>query len=204
MFSIDSITDQALIAEINAKGKVHHFKAGEVILQNETFIKSIPIVISGNIKVFRVGEENQELFLYYVGGGQACAVSLSSCLTSKQSKIKAVAEEDSVIVSIPINDAFNWFDTNRSWRTYVFQTLENRIEELLLAVDTMAFSKVDQRILSYLQAKAKTLKTNSLNITHQEIANELSTSREVVSRLLKKMEIDGLLELHRNRVVLMG
>lgn len=203
MLKINNISDPQLLQEIEAKGKLHHFKAGDVIVQNETFMKSIPLVVSGNIKVFRVHDGLHEMFMYYVGAGQACAVSLSSCLTSKQSKIKAVAEEDSTIISIPANLAYEWYENNKAWRMFVFQTLEGRIEELFETIDTIAFSKVDERILTYLDTKTQTLKTDTLQITHQEIANELSTSREVVSRILKKLEMDGLVSLGRNKIVVL-
>lgn len=203
MISIQQINDVQLLLDIEKYGKLHYFKAGDVIVQHETFIKSIPLVLKGTLKVFRVNDEGNEIFMYYVSAGQACAVSLSSCLTAKQSKVKAVAEEDATIVSIPATLAYEWYETNKSWRFFVFQTLENRIEELFKTVDTIAFTKTDQRIWTYLQNKKKTIKSNIINTTHQEIADELSTSREVVSRLLKKLELDGKLELGRNKILIL-
>ena len=194
------IHDLALLDEIEKHGKLFYFKADDVIVQNETFIKTIPLVVSGTLKVFRVNEDGNEIFMYYVGSGQACAVSLSSCLTAKQSKVKAVAEEDTTIVAVPATLAYEWYENNKAWRWSVFQTLENRIEELFQTIDTIAFAKIDERIVNLLQQKTKIMKSQTLAITHQELANELSTSREVISRLLKKMEGENLVELGRNKI----
>lgn len=197
------LSDSKLLAEIDKCGQLLHFQAGDIIIPLEKYIKVIPLLISGTIKVLRVDTNGNELLLYYLAAGQSCAVSLSTCLTHKLSHIKAVAEEATTLVSISVTDATKWFDTYPSWRTFVLKTMDNRFEELLQTVDSIAFSKTDERLVHFLIAKSKVLQTNTIHITHQEIATELATSREVISRLLKHLEQSGKLKLFRNRIELL-
>ncbi|MBY0425452.1 MAG: Crp/Fnr family transcriptional regulator [Cytophagales bacterium] len=192
------ILEQGLKDEILTHGKSMRFTSGEVIIHPERYVKTIPLVLQGAIKVLRQDAEGHELFLYYLKTGQSCAVSLGSCLMEKTSNIKAVAEEETEILAIPSAIAGQWFEKYPSWRNFVVKTLNERFEELIKTIDNIAFHKTDERLMNFLAVRVRTLGTTSIHITHQEIANELSTSREVISRLLKQMESNGMIKLHRN------
>lgn len=196
------ITESELLEEIDKTGEVLTFKKGDIIVQPEKYIKVIPLLLKGTLKVTRVDPNGNEIFLYYITTGQSCAVSLSTCLTDKLSNIKAVAEDKIELIAISAINATKWFNKYPGWRTFVLQTMDNRFEELISTIDTIAFSKTDKRVESYLIAKSKALNTNNIQITHQEIANDLSTTREVISRLLKHLEQEGKLMLFRNRIKL--
>src|SRR5690606_25157782 len=185
---IPQITDGRLLDALAESGSVITFQAGESIMDPGKFIKHIPIVLDGSIKVIRADEEGKELFLYYLEPGETCALSLTCCNASKQSEIKAIAEEDTTILGIPVAVHENWMDEYRQWKDYVASTYQSRFQELLQTLDAVAFKRLDQRLMRYLSTRIKIQNETELHITHQEIANELGTSREVVSRLLKQLE----------------
>lgn len=195
---IPQITDGRLLDALAESGSVITFQAGETIMDPGKFIKMIPVVLEGSIKVIRTDEEGKELFLYYLEPGETCALSLSCCNASKPSEIKAVAEEHTTILGIPVDSHERWMDEFRQWKEYVASTYQSRFQELLQTLDAVAFKRLDQRLMRYLSAKMKLQKTTELHITHQEIANEMGTSREVVSRLLKQLEKRKWIELGRN------
>jgi len=195
---IPQITDGRLLDALAESGSVITFQAGESIMDPGKFIKMIPVVLEGSIKVIRTDEEGKELFLYYLEPGETCALSLSCCNASKPSEIKAVAEEYTTILGIPVDSHERWMDEFRQWKEYVASTYQSRFQELLQTLDAVAFKRLDQRLMRYLSTKMKLQKTTELHITHQEIANEMGTSREVVSRLLKQLEKRKWIELGRN------
>jgi len=209
--SVDKMTkdkfndfDVSLSEEIISHGKRLSFLAGEVVVKPENFIKVIPLLLKGLVKISRVDTAGNELFLYYIEPGASCAVSLASCLMNRPSNLKALAEEDTELIAVPITHAIKWFNEYPRWRIFVLETVYSRFEELIKTVDSMAFLKLDDRLISYLTNKSNLFKTRILLITHQEIANDLSTSREAVSRLLKYLEKTGKLILHRNRIEIIG
>lgn len=195
--------DEALKEEILQHGRIMHVKAGEMIIQYNDFIRIVPIVINGAIKVSREDPEGNELFLYYILPGESCAVSFSACVKTMRSAIKAIAEEDSELLVLPAQVVLKLFDKYSNWRSFVLQTFNSRFEELFRALDDVAFNKLDVRLIKYLSEKSVTLKTNTLQISHQDIAADLHTSREVVSRLLKQLENQGEVKLSRNRIDLL-
>jgi len=201
-YKFDFINELELLNEINEIGTYLSFNSRDIIVKPERYVRVIPLVITGTIKVLRVDENGNELFLYYISAGQSCAVSLSTCITEKISNIKAVAEENTELIAIPVANAIKWFNNYPSWRNFVLQTMDNRFDNLIEAIDTLAFSKTDDRLKSYLEAKSKALNNSTITSTHQEIANELSTTREMVSRLLKNLEKKGFLKLSRNKIEL--
>ena len=174
------------------------FEPGQTIIAKGQYIKMVPIIIQGSVKVLRTDETGRELFLYYLESGETCAVSLTCCSTSSPSDIKAVAEEKTVILGIPVEKHEEWSNKYKQWKDFVAQTYQNRFQELLSTIDAIAFQKMDDRLLRYLATKSKQLNSLELSITHQEIAKELGTSREVISRLLKQLEKRKLVELGRN------
>lgn len=196
----DFLLEQGLRAEFDQVGIKLDFNTGDIIIEPNKYIKVIPILLKGTIKVIRETNEGNELILYYIKAGQSCAVSLSTSLMNKLSNIKAIAEEKVELIAIPSSTSVKWYDSYASWRMFVLRTMDNRYDEIINALDSVAFKKIDERLMDYLKAKTEAVQSNILNITHQEIANELSTSREVISRSLKQLEQKGILKLFRNKV----
>ena len=196
----DFLLEQGLRAEFDQVGIKLDFNTGDIIIEPNKYIKVIPILLKGTIKVIRETNEGNELILYYIKAGQSCAVSLSTSLMNKLSNIKAIAEEKVELIAIPSSTSVKWYDSYASWRMFVLRTMDNRYDEIINALDSVAFKKIDERLMDYLKAKTEAVQSNILNITHQEIANELSTSREVISRSLKQLEQKGILKLYRNKV----
>lgn len=195
---LQNITDPNLLNALLENGTIHEFSPGKIITEPGQFIKMVPIVLEGAIKILRMDEDGKELFLYYLEPGETCALSLTCCSASKPSEIKAVAEEKTVILGIPIGKHEQWLDQFKQWKDFVAMTYQNRFHEMLVALDAVAFKRMDERLMRYIVTKMKQHKTNELHITHQEIANELGTSREVISRLLKQLEKKKWIELGRN------
>lgn len=197
---IPTITDPALLAEIEKYGKIQEYDAGQTLIESGQFLKFVPILLQGSVKIMRTDDDGHDLFLYYIEGGETCAITLTCCSAATPSDIKAVAEEKTRIVSIPIRKHEEWVNQFRQWKDFVAMTYQKRFQEMLKAIDDIAFKRMDERLLKFLAVKSKQLKTNDLSMTHQEIASELGTSREVVSRLLKQLEIKKLVELGRNKI----
>jgi len=195
---LPNITDPNLLNAISKNGTIHEFSQGKILTEPGQFIKMIPIVWEGAIKILRMDEEGKELFLYFLEPGETCALSLTCCSASRPSEIKAIAEEKTVILGIPIAQHEQWLDQFKQWKDFVAMTYQKRFHEMLVALDAVAFKRMDERLMRYIATKMKQQKTNELKVTHQEIANELGTSREVISRLLKQLEKKKWLELGRN------
>lgn len=191
-------TDPELLRQILAKGKIHQLNPGDVLMEPGKYVKMVPIVLDGYIKVLRMDEDGKELFLYYLDPGETCALSLTCCSASKPSEIKAVVEEKTTIIAIPIESHEEWTSEFKQWKDFVSTTYQTRFNEMLAALDAVAFKRMDQRLMQYIVTRMKQGKTNELHITHQEIATELGTSREVISRLLKQLEKKRWIELGRN------
>lgn len=196
------ISRPELLQEIEKFGKVLKFSPGDTIINYGNYIKTVPLILSGSVKVIKEDDEGKEVFLYYLKPGQTCAMSLTCCSTYQPSQIKAVTEETTELIAIPVDKHEQWMNQFREWKELVGRTYATRFDELLQTIENIAFKNMDERLLEYLKAKFHTLNTSSLNITHQEIANELGTSREVISRLLKQMERKGMVALGRNKVML--
>lgn len=183
-------------------GTIKLYKEGEIIMNENSYIRAIPIVLTGSIRVMRVDEEGREILLYYIRPGESCIMSFLGGIHSETSKVKAVAEEDVEILFIPIEKAGMLIKDNSEWLDYIFRLYHKRFEELLSVVNEVAFKKMDDRILHFLKEKQKLIGSNEIAITHQELSEELGTSRVVVSRLLKQMEGEGMVKLGRNKILL--
>lgn len=192
------ITDSRLREALAKEGRLMEVEKGKAIMEPGQFIKMVPIVLEGSIKVLRMDEEGRELFLYYLEPGQTCALSLTCCSSSKPSEIKAVAEENSVLLAIPVHIHEQWSDEFKQWKDFVSSTYQARFQEMLETLDAVAFKRMDERLMRYIVTRMKQAKANELHTTHQEIASELGTSREVISRLLKQLENKKWIELGRN------
>jgi CRP/FNR family transcriptional regulator, anaerobic regulatory protein len=195
---LPNITDPNLLKAMLESGHIQEFKSGKIITEPGQFIKIVPVVLEGAIKIIRTDAEGKELFLYYLEPGETCALSLTCCSSSKPSEIKAIAEDDTVLLGIPIQKHEEWTDKYKQWKEFVANTYQTRFQQMLEALDAVAFKRMDERLMRYIVTKMKQHKTNELQTTHQEIATELGTSREVISRLLKQLERKKWIELGRN------
>ena len=195
---LPNFTDPKLLQALLDKGQIMQLEPGKVLMEQGQFVKMVPIVLEGAINIWRRDEEGQELFLYYLDPGETCALSLTCCTATKPSEIKAVVEEQTTLLGIPIIVHEQFSDEFKQWKDFVSNTYQRRFNELLLALDAVAFKRMDERLMRYIVTKMKQYKSNELHTTHQEIANELGTSREVVSRLLKQLEKKKWIELGRN------
>ena len=179
------------------------FAENDVILNENAYIKAIPIVTKGRIRVMRTDLEGHEILLYYIHAGESCIMSFLGGIHNDTSKIKAVAEEETEILFIPIDKVSLLIKEFPEWLDYIFRLYHKRFEELLEVVNAIAFKKLDQRLLDFIKKKCSLNQNNTLLITHEQIANELGTARVVVSRLLKQMEDEGHIKLGRNKIILM-
>lgn len=186
--------------EIARNGNLRTFAAKEQIIDTGQPILSIPLIYNGNVKIYREDEDGHELFLYYLEPGDACAISMICSTRERMSLIKALALEESKAIMIPVEHMDSWMQNYSSWYQFVLETYQLRMDELLRTIDDIAFKKLDDRLLEYLRKNAESQNSWELHTNHQTIASELNTSREVVSRLLKKLEQKGVLEISRNRI----
>lgn len=194
------IAEAALQQSILDHGRVYTFQEGEVIMDIGQYVKIVPLVLKGLIKVSREDEEGRELFLYYLHPGDSCTMSFTCCMMNKKSEIRTVAEEKTILLGVPIRFMDEWMTKYQSWKNFVMQSYDNRMMELVKTIDSIAFKKMDERLFEYLEAKSKAFQTKELSVTHQDIAFDLNASREAISRLLKKMEKEGMLILGRNKI----
>jgi len=198
-----SFFEPDLLAELETKSMLMEVNAGQTMLNIGQTIRAVPILISGTLKVSRINDEGQELLLYYVREGESCAMTFTCCLMAQTSVIKAVAEEDSVLLCVPVSLMDEWMIKYPSWKKYLMTTIYNRFTELVKSIDDIAFKKLDDRLVIYLKEKSKATGSSLINLSHQQIADELGTNRVVVSRLLKQLEIDKKLLLYRNQIKLL-
>ncbi|MCB0279503.1 MAG: Crp/Fnr family transcriptional regulator [Calditrichaeota bacterium] len=196
------VFESKLLNEIVQLGKIRTCHTGEELISYGSYITFLPLLINGSLRVLREDGQGNELFMYYLNSGETCAMSLTCCLNQRQSMVKAICEEETIFIPVPIERVEHWMKEYSSWKQFVMLTYQKRFEELINTIDSIAFAKMDDRIIDYLRKKTENLKNYDLQITHQEIADELNTSREVVSRLLKHLERDGKIKLSRNRIMI--
>ena len=194
--------EDALLNEINQVGTFKEVAAGFKMMEIGDYVKAMPLLVSGAIKILRQDTDGDELLLYFLEKGDTCAMTLTCCVAQTKSKIRAIAETDSKLIMIPIQQMEEWSEKYKSWRHFVFESYNNRLNEMLETIDSIAFLKMDERLLKYLAEKVRISKNNTIHKTHQEIAYELHTSRVVISRLLKKLETLGKIELNRNAILI--
>ncbi|SHJ70239.1 CRP/FNR family transcriptional regulator, anaerobic regulatory protein [Arenibacter nanhaiticus] len=189
-----------LLEEIKSVGLYKKVNQGEVLMAIGDTVTNMPLLLKGAIKILREDEGGDELLLYFIERGDTCAMTFSCCLGRNKSEIRAVAETNAEILMIPVQYMELWMGKYKSWQKFILDSYQARMKELLETIDTLAFLKMDERLLKHLQDKAKVTQDDLIYATHQEIANDLNTSRVVVSRLLKKMENDGKIKLFRNQI----
>jgi CRP/FNR family transcriptional regulator len=195
--------EEELIAIIENQAIEKNFKAGEVIMRTGQYIKSTVLVLEGRIKIYRENDEGGEFLMYYLGPGEACAVSMICALQSQTSEIMAIAEEDTNVLMIPISLMEELINKYKSWYQFVIQTYRSRFDELLAVIDNVAFRNMDERLEFYLKRYAEKSGEKNIELSHQQIADDLNSSRELISRLLKKMEQRNMVHLHRNMIELL-
>ena len=189
--------EENLINDIVASSTLRDFNEGDVLIDFGDFIKKMPLLISGAIKILREDFDEGELLLYFLEKGDTCAMTMACCLGETKSEIRAVAETKGQVIMIPVEKMEVWLGKYKSWRNYVFNSYNNRLKEMLTAIDNLAFMNMNERLLNYLFEKAKVNKSREVLNTHQEIAYDLHTSRVVISRLLKALEREGRIKLNR-------
>jgi len=188
-----------LLHEIEQVGK-----QGEQLLEIGDTMSVMPLLLDGAIKILREDEKGDELLLYFIEQGDTCAMTFSCCIGNKKSEIRAIAETDTHLILIPIQYLDSWMANYKSWQKFVLESYHTRVVELLETVDTLAFMRMDERLLRHLQDKAKVIHNDVIQTTHQDIAYDLHTSRVVISRLLKKLEQEGKIRLQRNQIQLIA
>lgn len=195
--------EDALIDEITKVAVLKQFKENDYLIEIGEYIIKMPLLTQGAIKIMREDEQGDEFLLYFLEKGDTCAMTLTCCMGQSKSKIRAIAETDGAMVMIPVEKMEEWLTKFKSWRNFVLSSYNNRLIEMLDAIDTLAFMNMDERLYKYLTDKTNIIDSSEINITHQEIAYELHTSRVVISRLLKKLENEGKIKLHRNKIELL-
>lgn len=196
-----SMFEPKLINEICQNGNLRIYKPHETLVDIGMLITHMPLVISGSIKILTEDEKGDELLLYYLELGETCAVTLNCCTRKSKSTIRAVTETDAEILFVPVEKMEDWMIKYKSWRTYVLDSYNERLNEMVKAFDNIVFHSLEERLFKYLRDKAWISKSAELNISHQDIANDLYSSRVAVSRLMKKLESNNIIEQKRNRII---
>ncbi|UTW61983.1 Crp/Fnr family transcriptional regulator [bacterium SCSIO 12741] len=189
-----------MIQELESHARIVSAPEGVTLMDFGSYIRFMPLVTKGAIKVIREDDQGEEVFLYYLHPGQSCAMTVDCCMTQAKSQVRAVTDAETEWISVPIEWVDTWMEQQKGWRDFVLTTYSQRFSELLHTIDGITFHRLDQRLLDYLHEKARATQTQEIHTTHQSIAQDLHSSREVISRLLKQLEKQGKIELGRNRI----
>ncbi len=196
--------EKKLQEEILKNGVLKTFETNEPLIREEQFISSFPLILNGLIRISRTSEEGNELLLYYLRQNEVCAMSLTCCMANMKSSIMAIAEEPTEVIMLPVALLEKWMCEYPTWRQFVMQSYQIRFRELINTIDSLAFLKLDERLIKYFKDRHQKSGDTTFTGTHQYLALQLNTSREVVSRLLKKLEKDHKIELSRNFIDFSG
>jgi len=200
----EAIFEPELLQEINEFGVLKHFKEGDIIMDYGKYIRMMPMVIKGTLKVLKKDETGKEILLYYLSSNESCSMAYSCCLEAKKSEVKAIAEEDVDLIAIPHTKLDEWLCKYPGWKNYIMRSFNLRFLELLKSIESIAFHKLDDRLIAYLKEKQRLSGSSVIRVSHYLIADELATSRVVISRLLKQLENDGRIILYRNEIKLLN
>ena len=198
-----SVFESALLQEIEEKSMLFTASAGQGLIKMGQAITVVPMMLSGTLKVSRENEDGQELVLYYVRAGQGCALTFSCGMMSQLSQVKGTAEEDLTMLCVPVSVMEEWMQKYPSWKKFVIGTIVNEYMDIIKSVDDVTFKKMEDRLMNFLKSKSKLTGSSLINLSHQQVADELGTNRVVISRLLKKFENEKRLLLFRNQIKLL-
>ncbi|MBC7923431.1 MAG: Crp/Fnr family transcriptional regulator [Ferruginibacter sp.] len=192
--------DQALVDELLRIGRIVEFNDDEILMRTGQYFKYSLLILEGTVKLYRQGQQGEEFFLYHLSGGSACALSMICAARNETSEIQARAVTPVKALAIPLAHMDNLMKNHRNWYYFVLETYRSRFEELLQVVDQIAFHALDEKLEFYLKRQFESLGGDTLSVTHQEIANDLNSSREVITRLLKKLEAQQKISLSRHAI----
>ncbi|MGJ8593964.1 MAG: Crp/Fnr family transcriptional regulator [Aquaticitalea sp.] len=194
------VFDNYIIQNIGEYGMLKMFNTNDIIMDIGQELTHVPLLLEGNIKVLREDKDGNDILLYVLERGDTCSMSLTCCMAKSKSKIRAVADKDSKVIMIPNAQMSEWFHSNESWRNFILQSYQVRFNEMLETIDALAFMKMDERLYKYLLDTVKLNASITISKTHQEISEDLNTSRVVISRLLKQLENEQKIKLSRNKI----
>ncbi len=198
-----SIFEPGLIQEIQQFGTWQYYEEGALIMDYGKYIRMMPIIIKGTVKVYRLDETGKEILLYYLSSNESCSMAYSCCVEAKKSEVKAIAEDNVELIAIPHIKLDEWICKYPSWKNYIMRSFNERFIELLKSIESIAFHKLDERLIAYLKEKQRLNGSAVIKTSHTVIADELATSRVVISRLLKQLENDKKIILYRNELKLL-
>lgn len=201
--AFNAVFEPALIDEMHALGKIKLYKEGDIIMNYGKYIRMMPLILKGTVKVLRMDEFGKEILLYYLSSNESCSMAYSCCIEAKKSEVKAVAEEDVELLAIPHEKLDEWLCKYPSWKNYIMRSFNERFLEMLKSIESIAFHKLDERLINYLKEKRRLSGSSVIKASHYQIADELATSRVVISRLLKQLENDKKILLYRNEIKLL-
>lgn len=201
---LKTIFEPQLIQEIQQFGIYQSFMEGDLIMDYGKYVRMMPIVLKGTVKVYRLDENQNEILLYYLSSNESCSMAYSCCLEAKKSEVKAIAEDNVELIAIPHLKLDDWLCTYPSWKNYIMRSFNERFIELLKSIESIAFHKLDERLIAYLKEKQRLGGSSVIKASHNLIADELATSRVVISRLLKQLENDKRIILYRNEIKLLA
>ena len=202
--TLSNVFEPELIKEMAEFGALQQFKEGDLIMDYGKYIRMMPIVLKGTVKVYKHDDNGNEILLYYLSDKESCSMAYSCCLEAKKSEVKAIAEDDVELLAIPHHKLDEWLCKFSSWKNYVMRSFNERFIELLKSIESIAFHKLDERLIAYLKEKQRLSGSSVIKASHSTIADELATSRVVISRLLKQLENDKKIILYRNEIKLMS
>ena len=201
--NLTNIFEPELLKEMQQFGVIQQFKEGDLIMDYGKYIRMMPVILNGTIKVYRLDEEGNEILLYYLSSNESCSMAYSCCIEAKKSEVKAIAEEDVELIAIPHVKLDEWLCKYPSWKNYIMRSFNERFIELLKSIESIAFHKLDERLIEYLKEKQRISGSSVIKASHNLIADELATSRVVISRLLKQLENSKKIILYRNEIKLL-
>lgn len=197
------VFEDALLSEIVRDGRFRKVEKGVCMIEKGDKITHMPLILEGAIKIVDEDKDGHEYLLYYLEMGDSCAMTMTCCLGGKRSEIRAITEANTLLYMIPVQKMEEWLIKYKTWRMFVFDSYDSRMKEMLETIDSLAFFNLEQRLYKYLKDRSMVLHTPTLEITHSKIANDLNTSRVVISRLMKKLILEKKIETNRNQVTVL-
>lgn len=201
--NLKNIFEPDLLKEIQQFGNFQHYNEGDLIMDYGKYIRMMPIILKGTVKVLRLDENGNEILLYYLSSSESCSMAYSCCIEAKKSEVKAIAEDNVELIAIPHIKLDEWICKYPSWKNYIMRSFNERFIELLKSIESIAFHKLDERLIAYLKEKQRLAGSSVIKASHNLIADDLATSRVVISRLLKQLENSKKIILYRNEIKLL-